>query len=162
VGLRTASRSLRSSCTARAHVRAVTVPTSFTAMGLIVVALACGGLALLVAWLRRRRASAALSEREPLDDDAIYARCYAGSQLSRALVQELWHEVALHLQVPASRLRPDDRFGREIGIYVITSEALDVLAARGRERAKALGVSIDLQNLNTVDDYVRCFGAGKH
>lgn len=119
----------------------------------VVIAVALG---MLVSRIRLHRAATGLKDREPLDDDAIYARYYADSKLPKTLVLQLWHEVADTLKVPASKLRPDDRFGKEIGAYWITSEDLDVLAAKGRERAKALGVSIDLQQLATVNDYVRC------
>ena len=113
-------------------------------------------LGVLIPWLRRRR-SAALKGRESLDDEAFYGRYYAESKLPKTLVSELRHEVAETLKVPAAKLRPDDRFGKQIGTYWITSEDLDVLAAKGRNRAKALGLSVDLQKLNTVDEYIRCF-----
>jgi len=116
---------------------------------------------MLFSWLRRYRASAELRQRESLDDEAIYASYYAEANLPKALVLQLWHEVAETLKVSASQLRPGDRFGREIGAYAITSEDLDVLAAKGRQRAKAVGASIDLESLNSVDDYVRCFGKQK-
>jgi hypothetical protein len=44
-----------------------------------------------------------------------------------------------------------------VGTYWITSDALDVLAAKGRQRAKQLGLTIDLKQIATVDQYVRCF-----
>jgi hypothetical protein len=71
-----------------------------------------GGLALVVSWLRRYRASRELRPRESLDDEAIYASYYAESNLPKALVLQLWHEVAETLKVPASQLRPGDRFGK--------------------------------------------------
>jgi hypothetical protein len=115
------------------------------------------GLGVLIPWLRRRRSAAVLEARESLDDEAFYGRYYAESKLPKALVSELRHEVAETLKVPAAKLRPDDRFGRQIGTYWITSEDLDVLAVKGRNRAKALGLTVDLQKLNTVDEYIRCF-----
>jgi len=59
--------------------------------------------------------------------------------------------------VPAERLRPNDRFGKDVGVYWITSDELDELAAKGRKRAKELGLTVDLEKLSTVDEYVRCF-----
>jgi len=127
--------------------------------GVLVIAGAAvaAGLGVLVPWLRRRRSAAALEGRESLDDEAFYGHYYAESKLPKTLVSELRHEVAETLKVPAAKLRPDDRFGKQIGTYWITSEDLDVLAAKGRNRAKALGLSVDLQKLNTVDEYIRCF-----
>ena len=59
--------------------------------------------------------------------------------------------------MPADRLRPDDRFGKEVGVYWITSDDLDALAAKGRKRANECGLTVDLEKLATVDEYVRCF-----
>ena len=127
--------------------------------GVLVIAGAAlaAGLGVLIPWLRRRRSVAALEGRESLDDEAFYGRYYAESKIPKTLVSELRHEVAETLKVPTAKLRPEDRFGKQIGTYWITSEDLDVLAAKGRNRAKALGLSVDLQKLNTVDEYIRCF-----
>lgn len=127
-----------------------------TTFVIVAVAIA-GGIGMLVPWLRRRRALRALNGRESLGDDAIYARYYAEAQLPKALVLQLWHEVSETLKVPAAKLRPEDRFGKEVGTYWITSDDLDVLAAKGRDRAKTLGLTVDLEKLSTVDAYIRCF-----
>ncbi len=123
----------------------------------VVAAALLGGAGLMVPWLRRRRASAAINARESLGDDAVYARYYSPAALPRELVRELWHEVADTLQVAPDKLRPEDRFGKEVGAHWITSEDLDALAAKGRERAKSQGTKVDLEKLQTVDAYVRSF-----
>lgn len=110
-----------------------------------------------IPWRRRQVALKTLLAREALDDDAVYSRFYASTALSKAEVQKVWHDIADTLRVPADRIRPDDRFGKEIGVYWITSDDLDALAAKGRERAKKLGLTVDLEKLSTVDEYVRCF-----
>lgn len=115
------------------------------------------GMSILFPWLRRRRSAAVLEGRESLDDETFYVRYYAESKLPKAAVGEVRREIAETLKVPAAKLRPEDRFGKQIGTYWITSEDLDVLAAKGRDRAKALGLAVDLQKLKTVDDYIRCF-----
>lgn len=116
-----------------------------------------GGIGMLIPWWRRRRALASLNDRESLNDDVIYTRYYAETQLPKPLVLQLWHEVSETLKVSAAKLRPDDLFGKEIGTYWITSEDLDVLAAKGRDRAKKLGLVVDFEKLNTVDAYIRAF-----
>jgi hypothetical protein len=110
-----------------------------------------------VPWFRRRRSLSAMENRESLDDETFYARYYAASKLPSALVVQLRNEVAETLKVPAAKLRPEDRFGRHIGTYWITSDDLDLLAAKGMNRAKALGIAVDPQQLSTLDDYIRCF-----
>lgn len=122
-----------------------------------IAALVAGVAGLAVPHLRRRRALARLEAREALDANAFYERFYAATQLPRPGVLQLLQEVADTLHVPAAKLRPDDRFGQDIGTYWITSDHLDRLALKGRERAKALGLSVDFRNLKTLDDYIRCF-----
>jgi hypothetical protein len=131
--------------------------------GTLVIAAAAiaAGLGVLVPWFRRRRSVANLEGREPLDDETFYGRYYAESKLPKALVSELRQEVAETLKVPAAKLRPEDRFGKQIGTYWITSDDLDVLAAKGRDRAKRLGLTVDLQKLGTVDEYIRCFAVAR-
>lgn len=123
---------------------------------LVVAALAIGGLSMLMLWSRRRRALTVLNGRASLDDDAIYTRYYTEAQLPKTLVLQLWHEVAETLKVPVAKLRPEDRFGKEIGTYWITSDDLDALATKGRNRAKTLGLTVDFEKINTVDAYIRC------
>jgi hypothetical protein len=116
------------------------------------VVVACG---VAIPWRRRQLATKKLLMRDALDDESIYSRFYASSGLSKSEVLRVWHEIADSLRVPADRLRPDDRFGKEIGAYWITSDDLDVLAEKGRKRANELGLSVDLSKLSTVDAYVR-------
>jgi hypothetical protein len=123
-------------------------------VGAIMLA-ACG---FALPWRRRQLALKKLLAREPLDDDTVYSRFYAG--LPKGEVLRTWHDVADTLRVPADRIRPEDRFGKEIGAYWITSDELDALASKGRKRAKELGLTVDLQKLSTVDEYVRCFARG--
>lgn len=121
-----------------------------------VIVLAAFGLAM--PWRRRQLALKKLLAREPLDDEAVYSRFYAG--LPKGEVLRTWHDVADTLRVPADRIRPEDRFGKEIGVYWITSDDLDALASKGRKRAQELGLTVDLEKLSTVDEYVRCFARG--
>jgi hypothetical protein len=126
-------------------------------------AIAIGAVVLLGAtgWFIRRskgrRALALLNGRDALSDAEIYRRFYASSNLSRDDVVELWHEVADALRVPPDRMRPEDKFGKEVGAYWITSEEIDELSRIARRRAEKLGVSFDLKEIKCVDGYVRRF-----
>lgn len=105
--------------------------------------------------IKRKLSLSALDTREALSDDEIYRHFYAGSGLSKAAVIDVWHEVARTLHVPAERLQPTDRFGKDVGVYWITSEELDTLGVVAQERAKRQGVTVDLASIETVDDYVK-------
>lgn len=122
-------------------------------------ALLLGGLGFSVRGLMKRKADSLLEGREALTDDEIYQRFYASSSLGKETVIGLWHEVAHVLRVPAGRLRPTDKFGKEVGAYWITSEELEVLGATAQQRANRQGVAVDLASIQTVDDYVRQLAA---
>ncbi len=128
-----------------------------TGIWIAIAALAAGIAGLAIPQLRRRRALARLEARESLDANAFYERFYAATELPKAAVLQLLQEVAVTCQVPAAKLRPEDRFGKVIGTYWIVSEHLDLLEGKGRERARALGLSVDFHDLKTLDDYIRCF-----
>jgi hypothetical protein len=102
-----------------------------------------------------RQSLSALDTRDALSDDEIYRRFYATSGLSKAAVIDVWHEVARVLRVPAERLQPTDRFGKDVGVHWITSEELDALGVVAQERAKRQGLAVDLASIKTVDDYVK-------
>ena len=108
---------------------------------------------------RRRRSLVALTDRESFNDVQIYAQFYATDNLDETDVRVLWNEIADSLRVPASKLRPSDRFGADIGAYFMTSEELDVLGDLAARRATQRGMKIDIASLATVDDYVKAFAA---
>jgi hypothetical protein len=112
-------------------------------------------LGLIVRATKKRNIDTALAAREALTDEEIYRRFYASLGLNKTEVIELWHEIAEILRVPAERMRPSDKFGKDIGAYWITSEELDILSTAAQQRAKLRGLTIDLASIKTVDDYVK-------
>jgi hypothetical protein len=112
-------------------------------------------LGLIVRATKKRNIDTALAAREALTDEEIYRRFYASLGLNKTEVIELWHEIAEILRVPAERMRPSDKFGKDIGAYWITSEELDILSTAAQLRAKLRGLTIDLASIKTVDDYVK-------
>ncbi len=103
----------------------------------------------------RRRVLEVIECRDELDDQDIYSAFYGDSGLPQSSVRDAWHEIADSLKLPAGKIRPTDRFGKDIGIYLITSPDLDTLHERGVRRAKQLGLRPDFEAVRTVDDYVR-------
>ncbi|WP_374088070.1 hypothetical protein [Methylomicrobium lacus] len=117
-------------------------------------------LGLIVRATKKRNIDTALAAREALTDEEIYRRFYASLGLNKTEVIELWHEIAEILRVPAERMRPSDKFGKDIGTYWITSEELDILSTAAQQRAKLRGLTIDLASIKTVDDYVKRLARG--
>jgi hypothetical protein len=129
---------------------------------LLTFALVLAGIGIAVRWEKKRQILAALKSRRNLTDDEIYEQYYASSSLGKAIVLELWHEVADALRTPAGFMRPTDRFGKEVGAYWITSEELDVLGVAARQRANRQGIAIDMKLIRTIDDYVRQLARGNN
>jgi hypothetical protein len=105
-------------------------------------------------WLRGAELRA-VDNRIPLNEDAIYSNYYADAGYQKATVLELWNEIAATLKVPPGKLRPTDRFGKDIGTYLITSDAVDTLFERAQRRARQLHIAVDFAKITTVDAYVR-------
>jgi hypothetical protein len=120
-----------------------------------------GGLLLLLlaAWalstLPHRRELKRLNQRESIGDEEVYRRYYADSGLSKVSVREVWMEIATTLRAPPDKLRPTDRFGKDVGTYLVTSEELDDLFELAQCPAKRRQVNLAAERLVTVDDYVR-------
>jgi hypothetical protein len=96
-----------------------------------------------------------LRSRPTLSNEQVFENFYGDSGFDKVKVIELWLEIAQTLNVPSGQLRPTDRFGEDIGRYLVTSDALDVLSHIAGQRLKAKGSSQDLQGIKTVDDYVK-------
>jgi hypothetical protein len=123
---------------------------------IMVLFMVLGGFGFWVAdWRRRKQEFSTIGSRDDLNDEAIYRTFYEGSGLPQASVVSAWHEIADSLRLPAGKIRPIDRFGKDIGKYLILSDRLDALYERGKRRAKQLGLSPKFEVLMTVDDYVR-------
>jgi hypothetical protein len=122
--------------------------------GLLFVA--AGGLAGWAGmWRMRRSELQFLRLRDELSDTVIYETFYGDSGLPMGPVSDVWHEIADVHKLPAGKLRPSDRFGTDIGRWLITSEELDTLYEFGVRRAKRLGLKPKFEAITTVDDYVR-------
>lgn len=104
-----------------------------------------------------KKAKNILSIRESLTDEDIYLCFFASKGLEQSLVRELWCEIASILVVPSGKLRPTDRFGKEVGVYLITREELDALSDKASERAKIQGREMKLSDIKTVGEYVETF-----
>jgi hypothetical protein len=48
-----------------------------------------------------------------------------------------------------------DRFGKDVGSYLITSDDLDALFERAQRRAQQLHIVVDFAKVTTVDALVR-------
>lgn len=98
-----------------------------------------------------------LSGRESLSFDQLYDRYYRESGMSYEAVHGLWLEIATTLAYEPGRLRPGDRFGVELKDYWLMDGETSQLSSIALERSRRISGSIDLSNIQTVDDYIRAF-----
>ncbi len=123
-----------------------------------------GGLVALggvLAWnfIPHRRRLARFADREALSADSIYSEFFAANNFPKELVSELWNDVAVPLRVPPGKLRPSDRFDKELAPvegWEFDDDTLEVHWAAQR-RLKKLGVNADIAAIQTLRDYVEFF-----
>jgi hypothetical protein len=115
----------------------------------------------VLAWnfIPHRRRLARFADREELSADSIYSEFFAANNFPKGLVLELWNEVAGSLRVPPGKLRPTDRFDKELAPvkgWEFDDDTLEVHWAAQR-RVKKLGVDADISAVQTLRDYVEFF-----
>jgi hypothetical protein len=104
-----------------------------------------------------RERTARITGREDLSSGVIYSQFFEKERLPRDLALELWNEVARCLGVPPGKLRPSDRFDKELApVEEWDDDILDVAWAAER-RLKKIGTHADLSQIKTVGDYVEFF-----
>lgn len=121
----------------------------FTVAGIAAVALAVTRFV-----VRGQQQRAIAREREAMSTEEIYRAWYQSRDVRKDTFAELWTEVAECLRQSPGLLRPQDRFGEDVGRAWITTDELDELRAKAVRRAEALGVKLDLSKIRTVDDYI--------
>lgn len=107
---------------------------------------------------RIRRKQQRFAHRPALLWDRIYQTFFAESGLDPIDVEQSWQELATTLKLDPQRLRPTDRFDRELGPVAGTTklDELDVLEAVLALRVRTRGLpAVDLETLETLDDYIR-------
>jgi hypothetical protein len=121
-----------------------------------------GVLCLLVLWNfnPHRQRLRHIRNREDLPMEAIYSQFFTEANLPKGLVLELWNEVATLLRVPPGKLRPSDRFDKELapgGVWLqLDSDAAEVNLA-AQYRSKKLGIKTDFSAIQTLRDYIELF-----
>jgi hypothetical protein len=111
--------------------------------------------------MRKKEAEKKLMLRESLNIDEIYSLYYAGSGFEKSIVIKAWMQISNTLRIPADKIRPTDRFGKDIGVYFFLSDDLDALSQETQKQMIDLGKNFSLKEIKTVDNYVRMF-AGAH
>ena len=124
-------------------------------IGVVIV----GGAVLVWRFIPQRRRLERFAGRDELSLDSVYSEFFAANKLPKELVLELWNEVAVPLRIPPGRLRPSDRFEKELAPvegWELDDDTIEVHWA-ARCRLKKLGLDADISTIRTLADYVEFF-----
>ncbi|WP_188485050.1 hypothetical protein [Stenotrophomonas maltophilia] len=97
-----------------------------------------------------------LRERSVLSPTGFYDQYYAESGLDQETVVELLEHVADELRLPSGKLRPGDRFSKELspGEAHGWDSGYGVLIFELQSLAKKRGIGVD-RRVDSLDDYIR-------
>lgn len=97
-----------------------------------------------------------LREREALSPTGFYDQYYAESGLDQETVVELLEHAADELRLSSGKLRPGDRFSKELspGEAHSWDSGYGVLVFELQSLAKKRGVAVD-RRVDSLDDYIR-------
>jgi hypothetical protein len=129
----------------------------------ILVALALSGIACLpVLWHfnPHKQRLKRLRNREDIPMDAIYNQFFSGANLPKDMVLELWNEVATLLRVPPGKLRPSDRFDKELapgGVWLRLDDDAVQVNLSAQFRLKSVGAKTSFSAMQTLRDYIELF-----
>ena len=99
------------------------------------------------------------ANREELTLDEIYLQFFASMNLPKESFLELWNEVADSLRLPRGKLRPGDRFDKELAPakgWEYDDEIADVYWA-AQHRLKIADADFDVSKIQTLGNYVEFF-----
>ena len=121
-------------------------------LGLVVVI----GSVVAWEWSVRRHRKLIIGRRPCLESETWYTTFYGQSDLPKEKVLALRDELAEAISVPAGTLRPDDRFNSELAPpkgweY---DDGLFVLLGNKKREVNQLGVRVDWERIQTVDDWI--------
>ena len=123
----------------------------------IAVLMILPALAAAVHIARKGRMDRLKKKRKAVDLAEIFSSTYSTS-MDWDVFMKVWGDVSHCLNVDPLYLRPEDRFGVDVGVGGMTSEDIDELGERAEKHAEGKKVEIDLGKIKTVHDYVSVVG----
>lgn len=93
--------------------------------------------------------------RPDLSAAEFFARYYAGTQLKCERVEDILGFVGDGLTLPTAKLLPTDRFDKEMAPIIELDSGLGMVMEKLQICAKNHGRTIDLREIQTLDDYIR-------
>lgn len=122
-----------------------------------IVIFICVLLGMYAEYVRLRKKKYRFADRENLPIEEIYLRYYSGSGLATDSVLDIWKGLSKCFSIAPGLLRPSDRFDTQLAPvrgFPTEDELIDV-EEYICERAARLGVSFEMNKLETLDDVIR-------
>jgi hypothetical protein len=100
-------------------------------------------------------------DRENLSPEQIFDMFYRETGCPRELVMDLWNEVADVLEIEPGKLRPTDRFDKELAAVEgwEFDDDLTALSAAAMHGCQTKGLEKDLSTIQTLEDYIYFFSS---
>ena len=100
-----------------------------------------------------------IDRRTPLSFDEIYRTSFRQLPYPRALIEVVWHELARDLHLDPTKIRPTDRFGKELSVksfpLVDLNEVVDARLSERLRKSKAVPDQVvKASSIKTLSDYV--------
>lgn len=97
-------------------------------------------------------------KRQCLDNTAIL-HFYMDSGLSAIDILTLWYNIAEVLEIEPGYLRPSDSLNKIVALPFFSDDRIEEISDMAIKHNRRLAFSIDLQTIDTLDDYIRAFAA---
>ena len=105
-----------------------------------------------------KKKRARFATRRSLIPDEFYKEFYSHTEIPPEVVSTLMREIGEVLHIEPGKLRPADRFGRELAEVddaLATDCSLSELEWYAQMKAKSLGTTIDLSAVETLDELLK-------
>jgi hypothetical protein len=132
-------------------------------MGLDILAVTSGTLAVAIVWAyfreARRAKESSLCSRPEANLHEVYLLHFVGTGISEVEFSEAWRELAGMLEIPAERLLPSDRFAVELAPPRGYDYDDPVGGVRHVIAERCSRMNLDPNSIKTVRDYVVAFAS---
>ncbi len=108
---------------------------------------------------RKRSKKLRFEGRDCLSLEDVYERFYSSSGLDKEKVLRYWSETGKLLRLEVGKLRPEDRFDKELAPVrgQELADEIEDLSEYLASTARELRISADLSEIKTLDDLIKRF-----
>jgi hypothetical protein len=122
----------------------------------VIIVVAAGIGAALWEFLVRRRRRLAFADRIDMSMDSLFEQYFASTGVQKSVVEHALAEIANAIDLPVGKLRPTDRFERELAPAQgwEYDDGIGIVAALAEKRLSGLPPDVR-PRIETVEDFVR-------